>query len=88
VVLHIADQPGYPHEITVPGAPADQYGFLDFDYQPPCLYRRDAPRRLNGRSVRATGAAGWTVFPDELTAESFACDAPPDAAQGQKPAGN
>jgi len=88
VMLHVADLPGYPHEITVPGAPADQYGFLDFYYEPPCLYRR-GERQTVERPYRvlATDVAGWTVHSDSLTAQSFACDAPaPDAAQKVVPA--
>ena len=58
VMLHVADLPGYPHEITVPGAPADQYGFFDFDYEPPCLYRRgDRSTVERPIRVRVTDAA-------------------------------
>jgi hypothetical protein len=39
--------------------------------------------------VRATDTAGWSVYSDALTAQSFACDAPPpDAAQRLNRTGN
>jgi hypothetical protein len=39
--------------------------------------------------VRTTDTAGWTVYSDALTAQSFACDAPPpDAAKRLKRTGN
>ncbi|MBP0595676.1 hypothetical protein J8I87_39785 [Paraburkholderia sp. LEh10] len=91
VVLRVDHLPGDAHDtvFTVPGTPlADQYGFLDFDYAPPCLYRRgDRPTVERPIRVRATDVAGWTVYADSLTAQSFACDAPPpDAAQRLGPA--
>jgi len=91
VVLRVAGLPGSTLDIvyTVPGTPpADQYGFLDFYYEPPCLYRR-GERQTVERPIRvlATDVAGWTVHSDSLTAQSFACDAPaPDAAQKVAPA--
>ncbi|SEI63822.1 hypothetical protein [Paraburkholderia diazotrophica] len=89
VVLRVADLPGRTKDIGVPGTPpADQYGFVDFYYELPCLYRRgDLP--TVGRPIRvlATDAAGWTVYSDSLTAQSFACDVPPpDAARNVAPA--
>ena len=90
-VLRVAGLPGSTLDIvyTVPGTPpADQYGFLDFYYEPPCLYRR-GERQTVERPIRvlATDVAGWTVHSDSLTAQSFACVAPaPDAAQKVAPA--
>ncbi|MPW18171.1 hypothetical protein GCT13_14930 [Paraburkholderia sp. CNPSo 3157] len=90
VVLRVAGLPGSTLDIifTVPGTPpADQYGFLDFYYSPPCLYRRGD--RTVERPIRtlATDVAGWTVHSDALTAQSFACDSPPPgAAQNVAPA--
>jgi hypothetical protein len=56
----------------------------------PCLYRRgDRPTVERSVRVRTTDTAGWTVYSDALTAQSFACDAPPpDAAQRLKRTGN
>jgi hypothetical protein len=88
VVLRVADLPGHTQDITVPGTPpADQYGFFDFYYEPPCLYRRgDRPAVQRPIRVLATDVAGWTVYSDALTAQSLACDAPPpDAAQNVAP---
>ncbi|MEX3934216.1 hypothetical protein AB4Y32_20850 [Paraburkholderia phymatum] len=89
VVLRVADLPGHTQDIGIPGTPpADRYGFLDFYYEPPCLYRRgDLP--TVGRPIRvlATDVAGWAVSSDSLTVQSFACDAPPpNAAQNVAPA--
>lgn len=86
VAFRVDHLPGDAQHIdfTVPGTPpADQYGFLDFYYAPPCLYRRDdRPTVERPIRVRATDVAGWTVDSGALTAQSFACDAPPpDAAQ-------
>lgn len=86
VVFRVDHLPGDAQGVvfTIPGTPlADQYGFLDFYYAPPCLYRRnDRPTVERPIRVRATDAAGWTVYSDALTAQSFACDAPPpDAAK-------
>ncbi|MFM0150910.1 hypothetical protein, partial [Paraburkholderia sp. RL18-085-BIA-A] len=93
VALRVEHLPGDTQDIavTIPGTPpADPYGFLDFNYAPPCLYRRgDRPTVEQSIRVRATDAAGWTVYSDALTAQSFACDAPPpDAAQRLKRTGN
>lgn len=91
VVLRVADLPGSTQDITAPGTPpVDQYGFLDFYYEPPCLYSRgDRPTVERSIRVLATDVAGWTVYSDSLTAQSFACDAPPpDAAQRLKRTGN
>jgi hypothetical protein len=93
VALRVEHLPGDTQDIavTIPGKPsADPYGFLDFNYALPCLYRR-GDRATVGRSVRvrATDTADWTVCSDALTAQSFACDAPPpDAAQRLKWTGN
>src|SRR5260370_1073398 len=93
VVLRVDHLPGDTQDIafTIPGTlPADQYGFLDFNYAPPCLYRRgDRPTVDRPIRVVATDVAGWTVYSGTLTAQSFACDAPPpDAAQRLKRTGN
>jgi hypothetical protein len=93
VVLRVDHLPGDTQDIafTIPGTlPADQYGFLDFNYAPPCLYRRgDRPTVDRRIRVVATDVAGWTVYSGSLTAQSFACDAPPpDAAQRLKRTGN
>jgi hypothetical protein len=93
VALSVEHLPGDTQDIavTIPGTPsADPYGFLDFNYAPPCLYRRgDRPTVERSVRVRATDTAGWTVYSDALTAQSFACDAPPpDAAQRMKRTGN
>ncbi|WP_143811185.1 hypothetical protein [Paraburkholderia piptadeniae] len=89
VVLHVADLPSHTQDIAVPGTPpTDQYGFLNFYYEPPCFFSRgDRPTVERPIRVLATDAAGWTVNSDALTAQSFACDSPPPgAAQNVAPA--
>lgn len=83
VVLRVADLPNYTQDIvyTVPVTPpADSYSGLDYFFTPPCLYS-DGDVLLIERPVRllATDVAGWTVYADTLTAQSFSCDSPPAA---------
>lgn len=84
VVIRVDHLPGRAQDavFTVPGVPpADQYGFLDFYYEPTCLYKF-GDRSTVERPIRvlATDVAGWTVYSDSLTAQSFACESPPPNA--------
>ena len=89
VVLRVDHLPGRTRDavFTVPSTPpADQYGFLDFYYEPPCLYKY-GDRSTVERPIRvlATDVAGWTVYSDSLTAQSFACESPPPNAPQNVP---
>jgi hypothetical protein len=90
VALRAERLPGHTQDavFSIPGTPqADQYGFLDFVYEPPCIFSvGDLPTVERPIVVLATDAAGWTVSSDSLTARSFACDSPPpNAAQNAAP---
>ncbi|RDJ98540.1 hypothetical protein [Paraburkholderia lacunae] len=93
VVVRVGHRPGDTQDavFTVPGTPpADPYGFVDLYYNPPWFYRVGDQSTVDRTiRVRATDVAGRTVYSDALTAQSFACDAPPpDAAQRLKRPGN
>lgn len=81
VVLRVANLPNYTQDIvwTVPGTiHAGSDGSLDYSFTPPCFYNvGDYPVISLPIRLLATDEAGWTVYDDTLTAQSFACDVPP-----------